>query len=99
MAAPTDDKPLGRAPKQVPPYWGQSSSTGSVAHQLVPVTDQEKQWLQEMLTNTYKNKSTRDRRGGPLADSFTVVSALRSEHPALWEKFADRRKEVARLQK
>ena len=33
------------------------------------------------MDGTYKKKSTRDRAGGPLADRFVVVSALRSEHP------------------
>ena len=55
--------------------------TGSVGQEIVPATAEEVSWIQEVLDGTYKKKSTRDRSGGPLADRFVVVSALRSEHP------------------
>ncbi|CAE8655737.1 unnamed protein product [Polarella glacialis] len=61
---------------------------------VIPATAEEKAWLQEVMDGTYKKKSTRDRQGGPMAERFRVVSALRSEHPELWDKYAHRRKAV-----
>jgi len=52
-------------------------------------------WMQELLDNTFKHKVTRDRKAGEmLADRFVAVQCIRSEHPALWDKFAERRGEV-----
>eukprot|EP00929_Paragymnodinium_shiwhaense_P037862 TRINITY_DN2008_c0_g1_i2.p1 TRINITY_DN2008_c0_g1~~TRINITY_DN2008_c0_g1_i2.p1 ORF type:complete len:961 (+),score=141.05 TRINITY_DN2008_c0_g1_i2:71-2953(+) len=92
-----DNKPvaaLGHAPKEPPAYWKQTAKEGKVAQEIVPATPDETKWLQELLDGTYKNKKTRDRRGGDLADRFVVVSALRSEHPGLWDRYAKRRTAV-----
>jgi len=52
--------------------------------------------MQEIFDKTFKQKVTRDRKDGqPLADRFVAVQCLRSEHPALWDKFAEHRKTVA----
>eukprot|EP00971_Amphidinium_carterae_P198165 3932860-Amphidinium_carterae.1 len=51
--------------------------------------------MQEILDKTFKQKVTRDRKDGqPLADRFVAVQCIRSEHPALWDKFAEHRKKV-----
>jgi len=84
---------LGRPPLQAPQYWNQSTKSGTVGHYIVPATDQEKEWLQRILDGTFKKKTTRD-RDVALAERFVVVSALRSEHPELWERFAKHRGEV-----
>ncbi|CAE7362126.1 Tnks [Symbiodinium pilosum] len=96
MAADVNVAKLGRPPLLPPNYWKESSRTGSVGQEIVPATAEEIAWIQEAMDGTYKKKSTRDRAGGPLADRFVVVSALRSEHPGLWEKFAQRRNHVAK---
>lgn len=95
MAQDVNVAKLGRAPLLPPNYWKESSRTGSVGQEIVPATAEEVSWIQEVLDGTYKKKSTRDRSGGPLADRFVVVSALRSEHPGLWDKFAEKRNKVA----
>lgn len=90
---------LGRAPLQAPHYWKDNTKKGLSPHEMVPASDEEKKWMQELLTHTYKKKATRDRWKGTLADRFTVVSVLRSENPALWEKYATRRGEVMKNMK
>jgi len=85
---------LGRAPLQPPKYWSEGTKDGSVGHFLAPATPAEKAMIQKALDGTYKKKTTRDGKERVLADRFVVVSALRSEHPALWDKYANRRREV-----
>jgi len=92
MAAPTQLAALGRPTKQPPVYWKESTKQGTAPHEIVPATQEEKNWIQQLLDGTFKNKSTRDRdKGTPMPERYEVVSALRSEQPALWEKFAQRR--------
>jgi hypothetical protein len=51
--------------------------------------------MQELLDKTFKSKVTRDRKdGAELADRFVAVSSLRSEHPGLWDRYAQRRQQV-----
>eukprot|EP00438_Fugacium_kawagutii_P001712 Skav202854 [mRNA] locus=scaffold2311:201453:208540:+ [translate_table: standard] len=94
-------KPLGRPPLQPPPYWtDQGCIRGEIGQKLIPGTAEELRWLQEILDNTFKNKAgvqvTRDRKDGqPLADRFVAVQCIRSEHPELWDRYAERRKVVA----
>mmetsp|Transcript_53912 Transcript_53912/g.128407 ORF Transcript_53912/g.128407 Transcript_53912/m.128407 type:complete len:891 (+) Transcript_53912:55-2727(+) len=97
MSADASVAPLGRPPLQPPPYWtDQGCICGTTVQKLVPGTAEELAWMQELLDKTFKQKVTRDRRDGqPLADRFTAVQCLRSEHPALWDRFAERRKVVA----
>eukprot|EP00933_Yihiella_yeosuensis_P033814 TRINITY_DN27448_c0_g1_i1.p1 TRINITY_DN27448_c0_g1~~TRINITY_DN27448_c0_g1_i1.p1 ORF type:complete len:984 (-),score=175.77 TRINITY_DN27448_c0_g1_i1:70-3021(-) len=90
MAEQAEVTAIGRPPKQAPNYWQEQAKTGMAGQVIVPATEEEKGWLQELLDKTYKKKATRD-RAVALADRFVVVSALRSEHPALWEKYAIRR--------
>eukprot|EP00928_Gymnodinium_smaydae_P089147 TRINITY_DN73148_c0_g1_i1.p1 TRINITY_DN73148_c0_g1~~TRINITY_DN73148_c0_g1_i1.p1 ORF type:complete len:927 (-),score=122.21 TRINITY_DN73148_c0_g1_i1:98-2878(-) len=85
--------PLGRSPLQPPRYWSDESREGRVGHKIVPVSQEELTWLQELLTETYKATGTRDRRA-KLADRFEIVQALRSEHPLLWDRFANRRRDL-----
>ncbi|CAE8635564.1 unnamed protein product [Polarella glacialis] len=94
MADNNPSPAIGRPPLQAPAYWDQQCQQGKVGHMVVPATAEEKAWLQEVMDGTYKKKSTRDRQGGPMAERFRVVSALRSEHPELWDKYANRRKAV-----
>ena len=66
-----------------------------MGQKIVRATPEELGWMQEVLDKTFKNKVTRDRAAGEgLADHFTVVTCLRSEHAALWDKYAQRRQEV-----
>ncbi|CAJ1379214.1 unnamed protein product [Effrenium voratum] len=90
-------EPLGRPPLQPPPYWKDAGcKDGTVGHKLVPGTPEELTWMQEILDGTFKNKVTRDRKDGqPLADRFVAVQCVRSEHPGLWDRFAERRGLVA----
>ena len=90
-------KPLGRPPLQPPPYWtDQGCIAGEVGHKIIPGTAEELEWMQEILDKTFKNKVTRDRKDGqPLADRFVAVQCLRSEHPELWDRYAERRKVVS----
>ncbi|CAE8600840.1 unnamed protein product [Polarella glacialis] len=94
MADSNPSPTIGRPPLQAPAYWDQQCQQGKVGHMVIPATAEEKAWLQEVMDGTYKKKSTRDRQGGPMAERFRVVSALRSEHPELWDKYAHRRKAV-----
>mmetsp|Transcript_39516 Transcript_39516/g.91251 ORF Transcript_39516/g.91251 Transcript_39516/m.91251 type:complete len:629 (-) Transcript_39516:206-2092(-) len=89
-------KPLGRPPLHPPTYWTDFGCiTGGVGHKLIPGTQEELGWMQEILDKTFKQKVTRDRKDGqPLADRFVAVQCIRSEHPALWDKFAEHRKKV-----
>eukprot|EP00927_Polykrikos_kofoidii_P066406 TRINITY_DN62006_c0_g1_i1.p1 TRINITY_DN62006_c0_g1~~TRINITY_DN62006_c0_g1_i1.p1 ORF type:complete len:1025 (-),score=129.32 TRINITY_DN62006_c0_g1_i1:206-3280(-) len=95
MATTMRDAPLGRPPMEAPTYWKEASCNGTAPHEVVPATAEELQWMQELLDGTYINKVTRDRKGGPLADRFVVVAAVRSEHAVLWDSFALRRQVVA----
>eukprot|EP00434_Breviolum_minutum_P036229 symbB.v1.2.032095.t1/scaffold3754.1/size70833/6 len=90
-------KPLGRPPLQPPPYWTDKGCVaGEVGHKIIPGTAEELEWMQEILDKTFKNKVTRDRKDGqPLADRFVAVQCLRSEHPELWDRYAERRKVVS----
>jgi hypothetical protein len=95
MAAQNPTAALGRPPMQAPRYWKDSTKQGAVGHERIPVTQQEKDWIQQLLDGTFKKKATRDRdKGTPLPERYQVVSAVRSEHPELWEKFAKRRADV-----
>lgn len=94
MAANTEVSAFGRAPMQAPPYWKDSTKSGTKGQEIVPATAEEKAWIQQILDGTYKNKTTRDGKGRALAKRFVCVSALRSEHPQLWDKFAHRRADV-----
>jgi len=95
MSQQSQAPPLGRPPLQPPRYWKDTTKQGAVGHEVIPATPEEKAWLQELMNGTFKNKATRDRSASDaLAESYQVVSALRSEHPALWEKFAGRRRDV-----
>jgi len=85
---------LGRPPLHAPMYWLLESAEGSTAHEIVPGTEEELRWMQELLDGTHMKVATRDRRGKRLADRFVAVSCVRSEHPALWDKYAQRRLEV-----
>ena len=93
----TTVEPLGRPPLQAPPYWtDEGCKKGQVGHKLVPGTAEELAWMQEVLDNTFKSKVTRDRKDGqPLADRFVAVQCIRSEHPKLWDSYAQRRREVS----
>ena len=89
--------PLGRAPTQAPSYWSEEAKEGSVGQKLIPGSVQELLWMQEILDHTFKNKVTRDRKDGQaLADRFVAVQCLRSEHPELWDRYAERRKVVSK---
>jgi len=93
----SDAQPLGRPPAQPPAYWQTSECLqGTLGHKLVAGTQEELGWMQEVLDRTFKQKVTRDRKdGAPLADRFVAVQCVRSEHPALWDAFAQRRQAVA----
>lgn len=84
---------LNRPPLEPPGYWRDAAKLGKSVQEIIQATADEKSWLQDLLDKTYKKKKTRD-RSGLLADRFVVVSALRSEHPALWDKYAQRRQVV-----
>ncbi|CAE7203557.1 tank-1 [Symbiodinium sp. CCMP2592] len=85
-------EPLGRPPLQPPGYWNEGCQMGEVGHKLIPGTEEELQWMQELLDKTFKSKVTRDRKDGQaLADRFVAVQCIRSEHPAIWDRFAKRR--------
>ena len=99
MAADVAAAALGRAPCLPPHYWKDSTKDGAEAQQIIAVSDDEKRWIQQVLDGTYKKKVTRDRSGSAMADRFVVVSALRSEHPGLWDQYAQKRNEVARSMK
>ena len=90
-------KPLGRPPLEAPAYWtDEGCKQGEVGHKLVPGSAEELSWMQEILDNTFKNKVTRDRKDGqPLADRFVAVQCIRSEHPELWDRYAQRRQVVS----
>ena len=90
-------KELGHPPLQPPPYWTEEGCiAGTLGQKLVPGSAEELAWMQEILDKTFKNKVTRDRKDGqPLADRFRAVQCIRSEQPALWNRFAERRREVA----
>ncbi|CAE7208797.1 tank-1 [Symbiodinium sp. CCMP2592] len=84
--------PRGRPPLEPPPYWSEGCLSGEVGHKLIPGTPEELQWMQEILDKTFKNKVTRDRKDGhALADRFVAVQCIRSEHPAIWDRFVGRR--------
>eukprot|EP00439_Symbiodinium_sp_Y106_P072164 s2835_g13.t1 len=87
--------PLGRPPMQAPEYWTTESREGTEAFKVVPATEEEKEWLQQLLDGSYVKKATRDRRGGRLAKRFELVAAVRSENPDLWDAFANRRHKAA----
>ncbi|OLP89094.1 Poly(ADP-ribose) polymerase pme-5 [Symbiodinium microadriaticum] len=90
-------EPLGRPPLEPPPYWHEGCLTGEVGQKLMPGTQEELQWMQELLDKTFKNKVTRDRKDGhALADRFVAVQCIRSEHPAIWDRFAERRQLLSR---
>ncbi|CAJ1357770.1 unnamed protein product [Effrenium voratum] len=95
MAEPGTQGALGRPPLEAPGYWKDDAKAGTVVKNLIPAGAEELAWIQDLLDATYKAKATRD-RSVKLADRFVVVNALRSEHPELWEKFAQRRAEVSR---
>ncbi|CAE7568137.1 Tnks, partial [Symbiodinium sp. CCMP2456] len=86
--------PLGHKPMQAPDYWTTESREGTAAFKVVPVTEEEKEWLQQLLDGSYVKRVTRDRRGGRLAERFELVAAVRSENPHLWDAFANRRHKV-----
>mmetsp|Transcript_56442 Transcript_56442/g.175098 ORF Transcript_56442/g.175098 Transcript_56442/m.175098 type:complete len:880 (-) Transcript_56442:72-2711(-) len=94
-------EPLGRPPLQPPQYWVTPECCGgTLGHKLIPGTQEELGWMQGILDTTFKKKATRDRTdGAPLADRFMAVQCLRSEHPALWDKFAERRRTLLNLYK
>eukprot|EP00435_Cladocopium_sp_Y103_P069144 s1246_g32.t1 len=85
---------LGRAPLAAPNYWTLQSKAGEVAQEVVPATGEELAMLQEVMDGTYKAKATRDRLGKPVPRRLVVVAALRSETPALWDRFARRRQHL-----
>lgn len=89
MAAP-QAAVLGRPSLHPPRYWADASKQGTVAHKIVPGSPEELGWIQQLLDGTFKRKATRDRTEG-LAERFVAVQCLRSEHPALWDKFAQYR--------
>mmetsp|Transcript_75871 Transcript_75871/g.180267 ORF Transcript_75871/g.180267 Transcript_75871/m.180267 type:complete len:1130 (+) Transcript_75871:72-3461(+) len=97
MAKQVVAQPLGYAPLEPPEYWASETTSGHSPHKLVTCTPEEAAWLQEMVDGTFKTVVTRDRKatGSILAEHFEVVSAMRSEHPALWDRYAKRRKVVA----
>lgn len=86
--------PLGRLPQQSPTYWTAAAREGNIAHEVFPASSEELSWLQKLLDGTYKKVTTRDRKV-KMANRFVVVAALRSEHPALWDRYVSRRREVA----
>lgn len=95
MAEQHQETAIGRAPMQAPKYWKDTSKAGSTPHEIIPASPGEKEWIQQLLDGTFKNKATRDRdKSDPLPERYQVVSAVRSEHPELWEKYAKRRGEV-----
>jgi len=85
---------LGCAPLFAPNYWTLPSKAGEVAQEVVPATGEELAMLQEVMDGTYKAKATRDRLGKPVPRRLVVVAALRSETPALWDRFARRRQHL-----
>ena len=90
-------EPLGRPPLEPPPYWTEEACVaGTLGQKLVPGSPDELAWMQEILDKTFKNKVTRDRKDGqPLADRYKAVQCIRSEHPGLWDRFAERRRVVS----
>jgi len=93
--------PLNRPPHNaipVPVYWSPECKEGREYHKIVVGTSEEKIWLQQILDETFKNVKTRDRAGGQkIADRYEVQMVLRSEHPALWDKFSVRGETVREL--
>eukprot|EP00971_Amphidinium_carterae_P175950 3487746-Amphidinium_carterae.1 len=50
-------KPLGRPPLHPPTYWTDFGCiTGGVGHKLIPGTQEELGWMQEILDKTFKQK-------------------------------------------
>lgn len=88
--------PLGRAPLCPPDFWTEEAIKGTVGHAMEPCTDGERRWLETMLNNTFCVHGASKPVG---VERFQAVVALRSEHPALWDSFAQRRKTVAGLRK
>merc|ERR1712110_851544 len=88
------EQSLNRPPMQAPLYWTPVSRAGRAVHEVIPGTPEELQWMQRLLDGTFKQKVTRDRKGGVLANRFIAVQCLRSEHPVLWDKFAQQRQKV-----
>eukprot|EP00931_Biecheleriopsis_adriatica_P043346 TRINITY_DN24783_c0_g1_i1.p1 TRINITY_DN24783_c0_g1~~TRINITY_DN24783_c0_g1_i1.p1 ORF type:complete len:777 (+),score=143.89 TRINITY_DN24783_c0_g1_i1:227-2557(+) len=87
---------LGRAPLHPPVYWLSKSIQGSNPQEVVPASEEELVWLQELMDGTYRRVATRDRQGKPIASRFEVVQAVRSENPFLWDRYAGRRRDVAK---
>ena len=88
--------PLGRAVLDPPHYWIEACKKGELGQKLLPGTPLELLWMQELLDQTFKKVVTRDRSDGqPLADRFKAVQCVRSEHPALWHRYAQRRAALA----
>ncbi|CAJ1409321.1 unnamed protein product [Effrenium voratum] len=86
---------LGRPPFRAPGYWADPAARAGLVPQLVaPASQKELVMLQEVMDGTYKAKATRDRMGKPIPKRFTVVAALRSETPELWDRYARRRELV-----
>jgi len=82
---------LGHAPFRAPNYWTMQGKAGEVAQEVLPASPEEVAMLQEVMDGTYKAKATRDRMGAAVPRRLVVVAALRSETPALWERYARRR--------
>jgi len=93
MAAKPEAIVLGRRPLDVPLYWKPITSEGNSAHELVTASNEELMWMQDLLDGTFRGTSTRDRKVR-MANRFVAVAAMRSEHPALWDRYAERRREV-----
>lgn len=92
--------PLGRAVLEPPDYWLEACKKGELGQKLLPGTPIELAWMQELLDQTFKKVVTRDRSDGqPLADRFKAVQCVRSEHPALWDRYVERRTAVAQMQR
>merc|ERR1711920_1132306 len=99
MASELQTVPLGRPPLHPLSYWKETSRAGTVVRDLIPIPEDELTWLQQVLDGSYKSVASSDRRGGVLADRFVAAAGMRSEHPALWERYAKRREEIFKMKR
>jgi len=84
---------LGRTCFKCPMYWTPTQKKGTFYQNLIAVQEDEALLMQQILTNTFKKKATAERRG-PIPERLHLVQAYRSEHPALFDLYAQNGLEV-----
>jgi hypothetical protein len=77
-----------------PMYWSNKDLDGGF-DEFVGVPDATKAQLQKLLDDTWKNKATRDRRGGPLPKRLLLHSAHRCEDSKMWQRYREKQLEMA----